>query len=59
MKIKDFPLGVEVKRYYTGGYRVRRTKDGTTLTFIATDFQEAINYVRHIKNLNKQEKREI
>lgn len=56
MKVKDFPLGVELKRHYCGVYRIRRTKDGITETHYANTFQEAINWVRNFKNQDKKDR---
>jgi len=58
MKIKDLPLGVELKRHYLGEYRIRRTKNGVTETHYANTFHEAIDFVRHFKNQDKK-KREV
>lgn len=58
MKVKDLPLGVELKRHYSGEYRIRRTKEGTTTIFHRRTFREAIDVCRMYANADKDAKRE-
>ena len=56
MKIKELPLGVEIKRHYCGEYRVRRTKDCFTTTRYVSTLQEAMKWVKYFANEDKQKR---